>query len=104
MNERSDWTDLRDRRLAEPGAAKAYEATRLAYELGRTVREMREERGWTQTRLAEESGMTQPAVARFEAGGTVPTIPLLERIARALEADLVVRLDRRPLASCSGEG
>ena len=104
MNERSDWNGLRDRRLAEPGAAEAYEAARLAYELGKTVREMREVRGWTQTRLAEESGMTQPAVARFEAGGTVPTIPLLERIARALEADLVVRLEQRPMASCSGEG
>jgi transcriptional regulator with XRE-family HTH domain len=36
--------------------------------------------------------MTQSAVARFEAGGTVPTIPVLERLARALEAELVVRL------------
>jgi ribosome-binding protein aMBF1 (putative translation factor) len=103
MTERTDWTDLRDQRLAEPGAAKAYAATRLAYELGRTVREMREARGWTQTKLADESGMTQPAVARFEAGGTVPTIPLLERIARALEADLVVRFEQGRLAACSGE-
>lgn len=102
MNERSDWTDLRDRRLAEPGAAQAYEATRLAYELGRTVREMREARGWTQNKLAGESGMTQPAIARFEAGGTVPTIPVLERIARALEAELVVRLERPSLEPCPG--
>jgi ribosome-binding protein aMBF1 (putative translation factor) len=99
MNERADWTELRDRRLAEPGAAEAYDAARLAYELGRTVREMREARGWTQTRLAEESGMTQPGVARFEAGGTVPTIPVLERLARALEAELVIRLDPRALVS-----
>ena len=99
MNERSSWTEIRDRRLAEPGAEQAYEAARLAYELGRSVREMREARGWTQARLAAESGMTQSAVARFEAGGTVPTIPVLERLARALEAELVVRLER---ASCSG--
>jgi ribosome-binding protein aMBF1 (putative translation factor) len=99
MNERADWTELRDRRLAEPGAAEAYDAARLAYELGRTVREMREARGWTQARLAEESGMTQPGVARFEAGGTVPTIPVLERLARALEAELVIRLDPRALVS-----
>lgn len=43
--------------------------------------------------------MTQPAVARFEAGGTVPTIPLLERLARALEAELVVRLDPKTSAA-----
>lgn len=103
MDERGDWAELRDRRLAEPGAAEAYDATRLAYELGKTVRAMREERGWTQARLAAASGMTQPAVARFEAGGTVPTVPVLERLARALDAELVVRLESSARASCSGE-
>ncbi|AHH93453.1 hypothetical protein GCM10010174_32020 [Kutzneria viridogrisea] len=88
----SDWRQLRDERMAEPGAEEAYQAARLAFELGKAVREMREQRGWTQSQLAETAGMTQPAVARFEAGGTVPTIPVLERLARALEAKLVVQL------------
>ncbi|GAA3442177.1 helix-turn-helix domain-containing protein [Planomonospora venezuelensis] len=78
------WQELRDRRMAEPGAAEAYEAARLAYELGKAVRAMREERGWTQSDLARRASMTQSAVARFEAGGTMPTIPLLERLAEAL--------------------
>lgn len=69
MSERSDWEQLRDRRLAEPGAAEAYEATRLAIELGRTVRELREHSGWSQTHLATAAGMTQSAIPRFEAGG-----------------------------------
>ncbi|BCJ26391.1 helix-turn-helix domain-containing protein [Actinocatenispora sera] len=90
--ERSEWTELRDRRMAEPGAAEAFEATRIAFELGRSVRELRERRGWSQRRLADQAGMTQSAVARFESGGTVPTIPVLERLARALGAELVVRL------------
>ncbi|MBA9001397.1 MULTISPECIES: helix-turn-helix domain-containing protein [Thermomonospora] len=97
MGERSDWGALRERRMAEPGAAEAYAATRLAYELGRTVRALREERGWSQSRLAETAGMTQSAVARFEAGGTVPTLPVLERLAKALGAELVVQL-RAPAA------
>ncbi len=29
-----DWNVLRDRRLAEPGAVEAYEATRIAFESG----------------------------------------------------------------------
>lgn len=94
----ADWRQLRDRRMAEPGAEEAYEAARIAFELGRTVREVREERGWSQVRLAEASGMTQPAVARFEAGGTVPTIPVLERLAHALDLELVVRLAPRSAA------
>lgn len=48
------------------------------------VRELREQHGWSQSELAGQAGMTQSAVARFEAGGTVPTLPVLERLARAL--------------------
>lgn len=99
MAERDGWRELRDRRMAEPGAVEAYAAARLAFELGRTVREMREQRRWTQAQLAAAAGLTQPAVARFEAGGTVPTIPVLERLATALEAELVVRLSRRHSAA-----
>lgn len=99
MSEREQWGDLRQRRLAESGAAEAYEATRLAFELGRAVRELREERGWSQRQLAEAAAMTQSAVARFEAGGTVPTLPVLERLARALDVRLDVRFTPRPAAA-----
>jgi transcriptional regulator with XRE-family HTH domain len=43
--------------------------------------------------------MSQPGVARFEAGGTTPTLPLLERLAEALSLTLTVSLGsghRRP--------
>jgi transcriptional regulator with XRE-family HTH domain len=90
MAESESWATMRERRLAEPAAAEAYEAARLVFELGRSVRELRERRGWSQSRLAKESGMTQPAVARFEAGGTVPTLVVLERLAGALAVSLKV--------------
>lgn len=93
---RESWSELRDRRMAEPGAEEAYDAARLAFELGAGVRELRLARGWSQGDLASAAGMTQSAVARFEAGGTVPTLPLLGRIARALDADLTVRVEPRP--------
>lgn len=92
MSERTDWEELRGRRMAEPGASEAYGAARLAFELGRRVRELRVQQGMSQTELARRAGMTQPAVARFEAGGTVPTLPVLERLARALGAELTVHL------------
>lgn len=92
MSQRSDWQELRSRRMAEPGAAEAYDAARLAFELGRQVRELRVQQGLSQTELARRAGMTQPAVARFEAGGTVPTLPVLERLARSLGVELTVKL------------
>lgn len=95
------WSAMRDRRMAEPGVAEAYDAARLAFELGAAVRELRVAQGWSQAELATAAGMTQSSVARFEAGGTVPTLPLLGRIALALDADLTVRVEPRPHAEIS---
>ena len=64
MPERESWTGMRERRLGEPGATVAYEAARLAFELGAAVRELRLARNWSQAELASAAGMTQSAVAR----------------------------------------
>jgi predicted transcriptional regulator len=91
MTERTSWTAMRDE-LGIDRAHPAYDAARIAFELGAEVRALREQRGWSQTELANRAGMTQSAMARFEAGGTVPTLPILERIATALEMRLSVQL------------
>ena len=96
MTDRTSWTEIRDRRMGEPGAREAYQATKLAFELGRAVRALREQHGWSQTQLAAAAGMTQSAVARFEAGGTVPSLPVLGRLAHALDAELTVNVVPRP--------
>lgn len=88
MSERMDWRELRDCWMSDPGAAEAYEAAGLAHQLGKTVRAMREARGLSQNDLARATGMTQSAVARFEAGGIIPTLPIIERLAHALDADV----------------
>jgi ribosome-binding protein aMBF1 (putative translation factor) len=99
MSGGTDWDSLRERRMSEPGATEAYEASRLAFELGRAVRELRERRGWSQTQLAGAAAMTQSAVARFEAGGTTPTLPVLERLARALDVELSVGFNPKSSAA-----
>jgi len=58
--------------------------------IGQAVRERRLALGLSQVELATRAGMTQPALSRLEAGGIMPTIPLLERISMALDADLIV--------------
>jgi ribosome-binding protein aMBF1 (putative translation factor) len=72
------------------GRAEA-EAER-AYLLGRAVRERRLALGLSQIEVATRAGMTQPALSRLEAGGVIPTIPLLDRISAALDADLIVEI------------
>src|SRR6266700_6165395 len=84
--------EARQARIGRPAAAGAYQAARLRFELAEAIRTRREELGWSQRQLAERAGMTQPGIARFEAGGTTPTLPLLERLADALGLALTVSL------------
>jgi ribosome-binding protein aMBF1 (putative translation factor) len=95
MTTRTSWSEQRAEAVGHPDTANAYDAARLRFELGARVRERREALGMSQRQLAEAAGLHQPAVARFEAGGTMPTIPMLERYAHALHLRLSVEL--RPL-------
>ena len=88
MSEHVRWERRRDSVAVRAG----YEAAKRAYELGQAVRARRLELGMSQVELAERAGMTQSAVSRLESGGAVPTIGVLERLATALIADLVVKL------------
>jgi DNA-binding XRE family transcriptional regulator len=93
MNDRKTWSEMRDELVTHPDAQEAYEAAGIRYQLGREVRERREALGMTQDQLARAAGLEQPAVARLEAGGTMPTLPLLERIAAALGTRLSVTFE-----------
>jgi HTH-type transcriptional regulator/antitoxin HipB len=90
--QRVSLAEARAARAGWPEVAVAYEQARLRFELGEAVRMRREELGLSQRQLAERAGMTQPGIARFEAGGTTPTLPLLERLATALSLTLNVSL------------
>jgi ribosome-binding protein aMBF1 (putative translation factor) len=69
-----------------------YAEARRVFLIGQAIRERRLALGLSQVELATCADMIQPALSRLEAGGVVPTIPLLERISAALDADLIVEL------------
>ncbi len=81
----------RDRRGSAEYREGHAEAQR-AFLIGQAVRERRLALGLSQADLATRAAMTQPALSRLEAGGVIPTIPLLDRISAALDADLIVQL------------
>ena len=81
MNSRTAGTDAQPK-VASPGPAAGH----------RWSQERPERCPLSQVELAARADMTQPALSRLEAGGVVPTIPLLERISAALDADLIVEL------------
>jgi ribosome-binding protein aMBF1 (putative translation factor) len=90
--EHSDYEVLARQRRGSEQYRQGYAEARRAFLIGQAVRERRLALGLSQTELAARAGMTQPALSRLEAGGVVPTIPLLERISIALDADLIVEI------------
>lgn len=92
MNAQKDFDTTLAAKRATPEYQAAMKAYALAHELGRQVRAARETRGWTQTELARRSGLKPHAISRLEAGDVVPTLTTLERVAAALDAELLVSL------------
>ncbi len=88
----SSYEELASARRGSPDYREGYAEAQRAYLIGQAVRERRLALGLSQVDLASRAGMTQPALSRLEAGGVIPTIPLLERISAALDADLIVQI------------
>jgi HTH-type transcriptional regulator/antitoxin HipB len=88
----SSYEKIARRRRGSADYREGHEEARRAFLIGQEVRERRLALGLSQTELAAAAGMTQPALSRLEAGGAVTTIPVLERIAIALGAELIVKI------------
>jgi len=52
--------------------------------LGERIFELRDERGWSQARLAEEAGISRATVVHLEGDKTRAALPTLRRLSRAL--------------------
>jgi transcriptional regulator with XRE-family HTH domain len=62
---------------------------------GELIRARRVELGLSQGQLAERAGTGQAVVSRVESGRTLPTLSVLQRLASALDCDLVLDLTPR---------
>jgi HTH-type transcriptional regulator/antitoxin HipB len=92
MSEHAKW-DIGRRSRDSAEVRAGYDEAKRAIAIGKAVRERRLALGLSQAELAKRAGMTQPALSRLEAGATVPTIPVLERLAGAMDAELVVGIN-----------
>ena len=68
--------------------------------VGEEVKRLRQAKGWTQEQLAVYAGSSQPTVNLLEAGKRNPSAATLEKLASALEVE-VVDLFPKPAKRCS---
>ncbi|NUP45189.1 MAG: helix-turn-helix transcriptional regulator [Streptomyces sp.] len=91
----SQWKTRRTRKLLGERVEEspAYVEAGYAFALGQAVYDRRTELSLSQSELARRAGMTQPQISNIEGGDSVPTLPLLTRLAKALDASLTIDLD-----------
>jgi transcriptional regulator with XRE-family HTH domain len=89
--------DYLEKQLKDPEFRKEYEALEPEYQLARSIIELRLKRGITQKELAEKIGTKQSGISRLESVNTHsnPSLSLLEKVAEALDAKLVIYMKPR---------
>jgi ribosome-binding protein aMBF1 (putative translation factor) len=96
--EHSRWKLARERRLTEgytesPEVELERQEHRLSMELAKVVYDRRIELGLSQSELAARAGLTQGKISRIEGSDTVPTLPLLAKLAKGLNASVNIAID-----------
>ena len=67
------------------------------------VRQARAQKGWTQEQLAEVLDVATETISRYEVGRFPPSLPMLSRLADALDVDLQSLLGMGPAGLTSVE-
>ena len=93
----ADLDDSLKRKLQNPEFRAAYDAEDKRIELVLQIIKLRQQRGMTQSDLAKAIGTRQANVSRLERFDANLTLGTLEKVARALGADL--RIDLVPEAA-----
>ncbi len=78
------------KRLKNAAFRLVWEASKTEYSLGKALIEKRMRKGMSQRALAKKAHTTQAVISRIESMNSNPSLLLLKRIARALEANIKV--------------
>ncbi len=92
--------DVLKRELKDPEFSFYYQREKAISEIAQLVRDGRLRAGLTQAQLANKAQSSQVVIARLESGSDdrVPSLDLLDRIANALKAKLLVRFEYKKVA------
>ncbi len=86
------WKTLKKELLKDKKVSEEYEKLKPRYQLISQLIEARVNKGLTQEQLAKKVGTKQSAIARLESGTINPTIAFLQKVAEAVESELIIQV------------
>jgi ribosome-binding protein aMBF1 (putative translation factor) len=86
------WEKFKQKLLKNEDVRKEYERLSPRYKIISEIIGARMKKKMSQEDLAKKVGTKQSAIARLESGNTNPSIDFLEKIAKATEGKLQVRI------------
>jgi len=92
--------DYKEKKMQDPGFAKAYEEIQPEMNVIRAIIEARTSQNLTQKELSERTGIAQTEISRLENGTRNPSIKLLQRLADGM--GMVLNVTFTPKESIAG--
>ncbi len=86
------WKEVKEDLASNPEFREAYENLEPEYQLVRSIIKQRTMKNMTQADLARKVGTRQSAIARLESGMYNPSLRFLKKVAKALDASIVISL------------
>ncbi len=88
----NNYKDFKNKLLKNKSVQKAYKQLGPEFALVEMIIEQRQKLGLTQQQLAKKIGSKQPVISRLEQGTYNPSVKFLQRVATALNAELVISI------------
>ena len=82
--------EIEKRRNSDPEFKKAWDNSRMEYEILGQLIKLRNQKGWTQQELAEKAETSQQRISRIEKHEQSPTLKTLCRMADALNVNITL--------------
>ncbi|MBT3864972.1 helix-turn-helix transcriptional regulator [Candidatus Peregrinibacteria bacterium] len=86
------YSSFKKQALKDKEVRKAYDELAPEFAIAEAIIAKRLEQGLTQSELAQKIGTKQSAISRLESGNYNPSFTFLEKVAKALNLNLIVSL------------
>lgn len=92
----TNWSQYQKKLLKNKAVKSEAKKIEYQYQLAKSLIDLRLKHNLTQQAMAKKIGTKQPVISRLETGTEKPSVTLLERIAKALDVNLIIRFSKHP--------